>query len=197
MALHYRARMIGASAPEVLFSQQGCHESVKAKVCQGPTPEVRRARSNLRFGQEFVFVDHSSHGDFAVAIINAHNFPFTADPDAFSQGDFRREGQSELNDRSGGDGGIHVKANPARTHIVRLSALFLRSVVRVRDGHGQPQGKAARSTFFWFGLGHERSVKTAIAWRLGSCVSRQYFGTLASDNARMCMGRTAGRDLMR
>ena len=52
----------------------------------------------LRFGKEFVFVDHGGHCDFAVAIVNAYHFPFTADADAFSQGDFGREGQGEFDD---------------------------------------------------------------------------------------------------
>ena len=55
------------------------------------TPEVQ-----LGLGQELIFVDHSSHGHFAVAIVNAYDFSFAADADAFGQGDFGRKGQSEF-----------------------------------------------------------------------------------------------------
>lgn len=46
----------------------------------------------LRLSQEFVFVNHRSHGDFAVAIVHAHDLAFATHADAFGQGDFGRKG---------------------------------------------------------------------------------------------------------
>src|ERR1700693_2309112 len=94
-----------------------------AKV-RRPTPE-----SQLRFSQEFVFVDDRGHGYFAVAIINPHDFPFAADSDAFGQSDFRRKGKCEFDGRPWRDGRIYVEANTSGTHVARLGASLLRSVV--------------------------------------------------------------------
>ena len=45
----------------------------------------------LRFGQEFVFVDHRGHGHFTVAIVDSYHFSFAAHADAFGEGDFGRK----------------------------------------------------------------------------------------------------------
>src|SRR6476661_11237523 len=91
----------------------------------------------LRLGQELVLVNHRGHGYFAVAIVHSNYFAFAAHANAFSQGDFRGESQSEFDQGTGSDGRVQIEANPARTYIPGLSTLFLRSIVGISDRNGQ------------------------------------------------------------
>ena len=84
---------------------------------------VNRTENGSGFRQKLVFINHGSHGNFAVrrAIIDAHDFALTAHSDALRLSDFGRQSERELDGRTRRDGCIDKKANTASTHIARLS----------------------------------------------------------------------------
>ena len=98
-----RTSGVGRQTSGVRFDGLGLGMSACASDAvsrKAPRSEVRRPRSALGLRQEFVLVDHGGYRYFAIAVIDTHDSSLAANPDAFGQSDFRRQGQSKFDGRA-------------------------------------------------------------------------------------------------
>src|SRR6266478_2809213 len=99
---------------------------------------LEKARAVLRVGQEVVLINDGSHGHLlgGTAAFDAHYTALAAHPDAFRQRNLGRQGQSEVNRGAGLDGGIDIKADPARADVTSLGLVLL-LIFAVADAYRQ------------------------------------------------------------
>src|SRR5581483_223960 len=135
--------------------------------------EARRLPSGLRLRKKFVFVYDRGNGQLAravVTIVYTNHLAFTAHPDRLRECDLGREGQGELNGRSGRNIRIDVKAYAPRTYVPGLGGFFLHTIFRIGNRNGKTQRKTASCPLFRVGFGHRASVSSCKdAWLRSQC----------------------------
>src|SRR5208282_6725764 len=99
---------------------------------------------------------------------DSHHTSFAAHPDAFRQRDLGRQGQREINNGAGLDGGIDVEANSASADVAGLRHVLL-LIFAVADAHRQTKREPSRSplvmvtVLVWLRLGHRTTPKSKVS----------------------------------